>query len=170
MNAGGRVTSENPGHWFKAGSGLLVSGLALALFFLQTGIDRYRTQTASAWTVLGMAGQGWLVGTLGVLVWATLVWALARACGKPIGWFWVLQSYGWCYAPTLVSGCLGLFFSGLLGWHTALTFGLGAVVMACSPITEFHHKLTHGHQGLSVLLTVLSEGLVLLGWGILAAR
>lgn len=170
MSAGNPATIEKRGHWFKATTGLAVSGIAFGLFFLQTGLDRYRTGTSSVGTVLLLGLEGWLLGTLGVTAWASLVWALSRTCGVSLRWLWVLQSYGWCYGPVLISGVIGLLMSLVLGWNTAMTFGLGAMVMAASALYEFHHKLTGGRALLCIPLTVTGGGLVLWIWERLATR
>lgn len=72
---------------------LLVSGLSFTLFFLQTGLDMYRTGQLEVSTVVLITLLGLLYGTAGVALIAVLAWALSQASERNYTINWAISSF-----------------------------------------------------------------------------
>lgn len=141
-----------------------VSGLAFLLFFLQTGIDRAREGQIGARSVAVLASIGLLFGTLGVAVVATVGWTCARALGGRSRFGDAVRAFGLAYSPTLVYAAIGLLFNLLLGWNTALAFGVTGLLWALGPMIAALEDMVGGHSGRAAAIAAVCGLLVLLGW------
>jgi hypothetical protein len=72
-------------------------------------------------------------------------------------------------APALIYGVCGLVFS-LLGWRTAVAFGVTGVLWALSPLMAINDELTGQHKFASGLLTAVLGCIILTGWVLLGTR
>lgn len=147
--------------WFFS---LLVSGLAFLLFFIQTGLDLYKTGQQGIGFVLLSAGAGAVYGItiipfLGLLIWLVLK---AAKCEKGPGW--AVSSFCLSYSGALIYGIMGLVFSLALGWRTSIAFGVTGVLWATGPIIAGIREMTAGKNALGILLSTLAGAAVLFSW------
>ena len=146
---------------------LFVSGAAFGLFFLQTGLDRLSAGTAD-WAGVGLlAALGCVFGTLGVLSLALVAWILLSLGGSKASPKDVIRAFALAYSPTLVAVSLGLVAHLLLGWRTAVAFGVTGVLWALGPINSTLRRMSGGRTLLSLALASACGALLLLGWGLL---
>ena len=149
--------------WFFS---LAVSALAFALFFLQTGLDLYRTGQKQLAFALGSAGAGAVYGATVIPLLAAAVWAILKITrtDKPIGW--AVSSFCLSYSGALVYGLAGLFFSLLWGWKTSVAFGVTGVLWATGPLIVAVREMTGGNSALSVFFATVAGLAVLLTWSV----
>lgn len=149
--------------WFFS---LAVSALAFALFFLQTGLDLYRTGQKQLVFALGSAGAGAVYGETVIPLLAAAVWAILKITrtDKPIGW--AVSSFCLSYSGALVYGLVGLLFSLLWGWKTSVAFGVTGVLWATGPLIVAVREMTGGNLVLSVFFATVAGLVVLLTWSV----
>jgi hypothetical protein len=152
--------------WFLA---LAVSGVAFGLFFLQTALDRYDADTMwdSTFGLITMPLVGLLNGVLGVPALALVAWLVLRVAGSEAKPREVIRAFGLAYSPTLIALLLGLAAYVLLGWRTAVAFGVAGVLWALGPINATLRRLSGGKLLLSIVLASICDALLLLGWALL---
>jgi hypothetical protein len=141
-----------------------VSGSAFALFMLQAGLDRLRAGASEATTVAFLVLLGILFGTVGVTAVALIDWLalkLFRSDATPGA---VVRACALSYSPTLVYVALGLAANLLLGWRTAVAFGVTGVLWSLGPLTNALQSMAGGRLGVSLILATLSGLAVLAGW------
>ena len=66
-------------------------------------------------------------------------------------------------------GLLGLLANLLLGWNTALAFGITGVLWALGPMLAAVKELTAGKTWVSIVVSTVCGALVLLGWAWVSA-
>jgi hypothetical protein len=169
MTAPAQILREHARRW-PPGVSLVVSGSAFALFFLQTGLDQLRTGKASAAQVAELTLLGAVYGVVGIALVATVAWVLTRPFeqGKPLAW--AIQAYTLAYAPALVYGLVGMLFSLLAGWRTAVAFGVTGALWALYPMMAVNDELTGQRRPASATLTAVLGCIVLVGWTLLGTR
>ena len=138
-----------------------IPALAFALFFLQTALDLDRSG------VLGPFVGGAMIGALGVPLLALLVWVVTRPLGGTETLAWTVRAFGLAYAPALVYGVCGLAANVILGWHTALAFGVTGVLWTISPLFTALRRMTGERRRLSMILATMVGLVVLLAWSTL---
>lgn len=144
---------------------LTVSGLAFLLFFLQTGLDLGRAGHADNHRIAVLAFTGLLYGTLGIALVGSAAWLLTRPFHQPpraVGW--VVRAFCLGYSAALVYGVLGLGANLLLGWNTAIAFGVTGVLWALGPMTGTIKELIADKPWVAVAVATLCGGVVLFGW------
>ncbi len=138
---------------------LSISGLSFTLFFMQTGLDLFRSGQADAGTVVLMALLGLLYGTAGIALLAVMVWALAQAAERNITMEWAISTFALGYSATFIYAASGLIFS--------LAFGVTGLLWALRP-TMFTIKLMSGERvAFSIAMTTLCGAILLIGWSFL---
>ncbi len=163
----------NPGSVVEAAAGkspvgaLAISGAAFALFFFQTGLDVARQTGAGIGAAGVLAAIGAAYGTLGMAVIALMAWALCLPFKSGHSPMWAVRAFGVAYSPALLYALLGLPFNLLLGWNTALSFGVTGVLWAFSPTMSTLKSMTNGSLGASALYATITGGLLLFGWSFL---
>lgn len=147
--------------WFFS---LAVSALAFALFFLQTGLDLYRTGQKQLGFVLGSAGAGAVYGATAIPLLAIAVWMFLKIgrTDKPVGW--AISSFCLRYSGAFIYGLLGLVFSLAFGWKTAVAFGVTGVLWATGPLITAVREMTGGNTALGVLFASAVGLVVLITW------
>jgi hypothetical protein len=162
IDPGGALKRRLAGTSFAVALG--ISGLAFALFFLQTGIDRAHEGQigGAAVAVLGLFGL--IYGSLGIAMVGLLGWAGARAMGGSGSAGDAVRAFGLAYSPTLIYTVFGLLFNLLLGWNTAVAFGVTGVLWALGPITSALKEMVGGRTWPATLLATACGLLVLVGW------
>jgi len=143
-----------------------VSASAFGLFFLQTGLDLYRTGQQTLGFALGAAGVGALYGVALVPLLAVLTWLPLRALKTDKPLTWAIASFCLSYSGALVYGLMGLLFSLLWGWKTAVAFGVTGVLWATGPLIVAIREMTGGNNALSVCFATLAGVTVLLTWSV----
>ena len=165
----------NPGQVLAQGLGkvswpfaLSVSGAAFALFFFQTGLDRWHVSSLSAVRCLLLALMGAAYGTVGIAAIGLVAWALSKLIGgeQPPGW--VIRAIALSYSSALVYAAVGIVFNLGFKWNTSLAFGVTGVLWALGPMMAVFRQLSKGKIAASVVLATICGALVLLGWGALA--
>lgn len=145
---------------------LLVSGLAFALFFLQTGLDLYKTGQKGMGYVLLSAGGGFAYGVVAIPLISVIAWVVLKAAKSDKDILWTISSFCLSYSGALVYGILGLVFSLVLGWRTSVAFGVSGVLWAIGPMIITTREMTGGKIGVSVPVATVFSGLVLISWAI----
>ena len=165
----------NPGQVVAQGLGKLswpfalsVSGAAFALFFFQTGLDRWHVDKLSAVRCLLLGLLGGVYGTVGIAAIGLVAWALSKLIGgdRPPGW--VIRAIALSYSSALVYATVGLVFNFGFKWNTSLAFGVTGVLWALGPMMAVFRQICKGNRAGSIVLATICGALVLLGWGALA--
>ncbi|MBL0085230.1 MAG: YIP1 family protein [Ideonella sp.] len=161
----------NPGGLLKARladtglmAALAVSGLAFTLFFLQTGLDRARSGQIRLESVGVLAAAGLVLGTAGVAITALVGWVGCKLLGSKAPLGEALRAFGLAYSPTLVYAVMGLAVNLLLGWNTAVAFGVTGLLWALGPMIVALKDMVDGHSGRAAAIATVCGLLVLFGW------
>jgi hypothetical protein len=146
---------------------ILVSGLSFTLFFMQTGLDMFKTGQIEVSTVILITLLGLFYGTVGVALIAVLAWALSQASERNYTIDWAISSFSLGYSATLVYALLGVIFSITLGWKTAVAFGVTGVLWALRPSLFTIRQMSGDRIAFSIALTTLCGAILLFGWALL---
>lgn len=146
---------------------ILVSGLAFGLFFLQTGLDLYKTGQKSLQFVAFLSVAGFLYGFMLIPILAFFIWIILKIAKSRDSLPQVISTFCLSYSGTLVYGLLGFIFSIALGWKTSVAFGVTGVLWAIGPMIVGIREMTNGKNGLSVSIATIISAFVLLSWSIL---
>lgn len=147
---------------------LIIPGSAFAIFFLQTGIDLYRTGSISMLRVLLIVLLGIIYGTTGVASLSAICFLITKSMGSTKDLNWTISTFALGYSGTLVYGLTGLIFSALLGWNTAVAFGVTGVLWALRPMMATIRHMTNGNTTISIILSTTCGTVLLLGWAFLS--
>lgn len=143
---------------------LLVSALAFLFFFLQTGLDLYKTGQQDLSFVLLSAATGALYGFTIIPFLGFLIWLVLKAAKSDKGPGWAISSFCLSYSGALIYGILGLAFSLALGWSTSVAFGVTGVLWATGPIIASIREMTAGKSVLGIFLATFAGAAVLFSW------
>jgi hypothetical protein len=152
-----------------------VSGTAFGLLFLQTGLDLLRvgqpTLPLLALTgplgVVGLCLLGVLYGTLGVSILGAIAFSITRPFGATLALGPTVRAIALGYSPALFYALLGVVANVLLGWNTAVAFGVTGLLWALGPMIATLRAMLGGQTRLSVILATVLGGIMLLGWAFL---
>jgi len=146
---------------------LIVPLLAFALFFLQIGLDQVQVGQADWGRPFALLILGALFGLLlGPLV-GGAGWLGTRPFGGQQSLVWAIRAFSLAYLPALVYGGMGLMANLLLGWHTAVSFGVTGVLWSMGPMLTTLRRMTDNRLGVSITLTTVCGLLVLAGWAVM---
>lgn len=146
---------------------LSISGLAFGLFFLQTGIDMLRAGQIDYSTVILITMLGIVYGTAGLALVALLAWSLARGSERQYDIAWAVSAFALGYSATLVYALIGLIFSLMFGWHTAVAFGVTGVLWALRPTIMTIRQMSGERVGFSIAVSTVCGAVLLFGWSLL---
>lgn len=146
---------------------IIISGLSFTLFFLQTGLDMFRSGQIEMSTVVLIAMLGLLYGTVGVALIAVMAWALSQAAERAYTIDWAISSFALGYSATLVYALSGIVFSLALGWKTAVAFGVTGVLWALRPTLFTIRQMSGDRVAFSITLATLCGAILLMGWAFL---
>lgn len=146
---------------------LLVSGTAFTFFFMQTGIDLYRTGNVGLSSVIIISMLGLIYGTLGIAMLASLSWLLSQAGQRNIPLEWAISSFSLGYSATLIYAVIGLLFSMIFGWRTSIAFGVTGVLWALRPNMATIKQMSGDKTGFSIALTTMCGIIILFAWALL---
>ncbi len=144
--------------------GIFVSTAAFCLFFLQTGLDLWKTGQKGLDFVFFSAGVGALYGLIVIPAVAVVAWVLLKAFKSDKGFKWTIASFCLSYSGALIYGSLGLIFSLFFQWRTAVAFGVTGVLWAIGPMIITVRAMTGGKIAVSVPVATIFSALVLLSW------
>lgn len=150
--------------WFFS---LLVSGLAFGLFFLQTGLDLYKTGQKEFVFALLSAGAGIVYGVIIIPILAAFIWIVLKIAKTDKSLGWAISSFCLSYSGALIYGVCGLAFSLLLGWRTSVAFGVTGVLWATGPIIMSIREMSGGKSILSIPLATIAGAAILFSWSYL---
>ncbi len=154
---------------------LAVSGAAFGLLFLQTGLDLLRADQPTL-PLLGLTGPlgvaslcliGVLYGTFGVALLGAVAFAITRPLGATLALGPTVRAIALGYSPALVYALFGVMANLLLGWNTAVAFGVTGMLWALGPTIATLRTMLAGRTGLSVILATVLGGFMLAGWAFL---
>jgi hypothetical protein len=146
---------------------LSISSLAFLLFFLQTGLDLFRTGQKGIGFILLLSLEGLLFGSVGIAALAMIAWGITKAFKGNKSLKWVISAFGLGYSSTLIFTFLGLLFSLILHWNTSVAFGVSGVLWATGSMIATVKEMSQDNTFLAVLIATICCGLLLLGWALL---
>ncbi|GAB6153215.1 hypothetical protein JCM17380_19650 [Desulfosporosinus burensis] len=143
---------------------LIVSGLAFGLFFIQTGLDLYKTGQKGVDFLLLSAGVGILYGVLLIPLLGFLMAVILKISksDKKIGQ--IISLFCLSYSGALIYGTLGIVFSLALGWKTSIAFGVSGVLWAIGPTIVTIREMTGGKNTMSIPIATIISGAILVSW------
>jgi hypothetical protein len=146
------------------GLAFTISGLAFGMLFLQTGLDLVRAGKADNNELIKLTLTGIAMGTIGVLIIASLAWAGAKLSGSENDLPFTLRAFGMAYSPALLYGICGLIVNLILHWNTAVAFGITGLLWALSPVAAVIRQLTRDKMVPALLITTLCGAAMMAGW------
>lgn len=163
INPAGVIKGAFSNKWYLS---VAVSAIAFALFFLQTGLDLYKTGQKGTGFVIFSAGTGLVYGLIVIPILGMVVWLVLKAAKTDKSVLEAVSAFCLSYSGALVYGVLGIIFSLVLGWKTSIAFGVTGVLWAIGPMMFTIRELTGGKNALSVPIASLVGALVLLSWSV----
>ena len=150
--------------WFFS---VIVAALAFGMFFLQTGLDLYKTGQKGTSYLLVSGGMGVVYGLVMIPLIAVLIWMVLKMMktDKPLKS--AVSSLCLSYSGALIYGILGLVFSLALGWKTSVAFGVTGVLWAIGPMILSIREMTGGKNALSIPIATIVSAVVLFSWSFL---
>ena len=154
---------------------LAVSGSAFGLLFLQTGLDLLRVGSptlpllgTTGWPgVIGLCLLGVVYGTAGLGLLGALAFALTRPFGATLALGPTVRALALGYSPALFYALFGVLANLLLGWNTAVAFGVTGLLWALGPMISTLRTMLGERPYLGVILATGLGGLMLFGWAFL---
>ena len=150
--------------WYLA---IIVSGLAFGLFFMQTGLDLYKTGLRGSSIIILSLGAGMAYGLIGIPLIGAILWVVLKMFKGDKSLTWTITSFSLSYSGAMIYGLFGLVFSLVFGWKTAIAFGVGGVLWATGPIITTIREITKGKSSLGIILATIIGALVLISWTLL---
>ncbi|BEP28009.1 hypothetical protein [Helicovermis profundi] len=144
--------------------GLIISGLAFAMFFLQTALDLLRTGQKGMDFVYFSVGIGAIYGVIVIPLISIIVWLLLKFTKSDKSITWTISSFCLSYSGALIYGTIGLIFSLFFSWKTAIAFGVTGVLWAIGPMIITVREMTNSKIVISVPIVTVFSGLVLVSW------
>lgn len=143
---------------------LAVSASAFALFFLQTGLDLYKTGQQGMQFVVLSAAAGILYGAAVIPLLGAVVWLILKLAKTEKSVKWGISSFCLSYSGSLIYGLFGIVFSLLLGWRTSVAFGVTGVLWATGPMIAAIREMTGGKAAAGIALSTIAGAFVLFSW------
>src|SRR5690606_8065461 len=125
INPAGALSGALSNKWYLS---VAVSALAFGLFFIQTGLDLYKTGQKDMSFVLFSVGTGIVYGLLVIPLLAAVIWIILKAVKTDKNLMETISSFCLSYSGALVYGVLGIIFSLALDWKTSVAFGVTGVL------------------------------------------
>lgn len=148
------------------GFSFAVSSAAFCLFFLQTGLDLYKTGQKEMGFVILSAVAGIAYGLLVIPLLGVAVWCMLRLAKSEKDLKWVVSSLCLSYSGALIYGITGLLFSLVFSWKTSVAFGATGVLWATGPMIVAIRATTDGKNAMSIPIATVVCGIVLLSWSL----
>lgn len=143
---------------------VLISGLAFALFFTQTGLDLFKTGQKPLSFIFVSLIVGFLYGTLMIPFLGAISYSFLKLgkTDKTIGE--IISCFCLSYCGALIYCVLGFLFSMILGWKTSVSFGVTGVLWAIGPMMVSIRDMLSGKTTISILLSTTVSAVVLISW------
>jgi len=143
-----------------------ISAVAFGLFFIQTGLDLYKTGQKGIGFVWFSVVAGILYGMVAIPIMGALIWVILKLskAGKDLKW--TISSFCLSYSGALIYGLVGIGFSLILGWKTSVVFGITGVLWAIGPMIITIRELTEGKNALSIPIATVVSACVLISWSL----
>ena len=141
-----------------------ISAAAFGLFFIQTGLDLYKTGQKELRFVWLSGTAGVLYGMIAIPIIGLIIWAVLKLSKSDKGLKWTTSSFCLSYSGALVYGILGMFFSIVFGWKTSVAFGVTGVLWAIGPMILSIREMTGGKNALSIPIATVVGVVVLISW------
>jgi hypothetical protein len=161
INPAGALRGAFANRWYLSAA---ISALAFGLFFVQTGLDLYKTGQKEMDFVLLSAGAGVVYGLIMIPLIGAVIWVIMKAAKTDKTLLQAISAFCLSYSGALIYGLLGIIFSLVLGWKTAVAFGVTGVLWAIGPMIFTIRELTGGKNALSVPLAAAVGAVVLVSW------
>jgi len=145
---------------------IVVSSIAFSLFFIQTGLDLYKTGQKGIEFVFISGISGMLYGMLIIPLFGVLAWLILKLSKTDKDIKWSISAICLSYSGALIFGIIGLGFSLFLNWKTSVAFGMTGVLWAIGPMVITIREMTNGAIKTSILLSTIINIIVLLTWSI----
>lgn len=149
--------------WFFS---VLISAAAFCLFFLQTGLDLYKTGQKEIWFVIFSAIAGAAYGLLVIPLLGVIIWGILKLTKSDKDLKWIISSFCLSYSGALIYGIIGIVFSILLAWKTSVAFGVTGVLWAIGPMIISIRATTDGKNTMSIPIATIVSIIVLLSWSL----
>lgn len=143
---------------------VVISAIAFFLFFLQTGLDLYKTGQKGIGFVILSAGAGAAYGLFVIPLLGGAIWAVLKLAKSGKDLKWVVTSFCLSYSGALIYCIVGLVFSLFLTWKTSVAFGVTGVLWAIGPMIVTIRATTEGKNILSIPIATVASAIVLLSW------
>lgn len=145
---------------------LIVSGLAFGLFFIQTGLDLFKSGQKGIDFVLLSAGVGIIYGLLLIPLLGFLVAVILKISKSDKKVVQIISLFCLGYSGALIYGTLGIVFSLVLGWKTSVAFGVSGVLWAIGPTIVTIREMTGGKNKMSIPIATIVSGAILVSWSL----
>jgi len=143
---------------------VLVSALAFGLFFIQTGLDLYKTGQKGIDFVWLSVTTGVLYGMVVIPVMGFFIWIILKLTKSDKTLKVAVSSFCLSYSGALIYGLIGIVFSLVLGWKTSVAFGVTGVLWAIGPMIIVIREMTDGKNSLSILIATGMSVIVITSW------
>ena len=140
--------------------------MAFALFFLQTGLDLYKTGQKGFSFVVFSGISGALYGVIFIPLIGALVWGILKLAKTDKDMKWSISSFCLSYSGAMVYGILGIVFSIVFAWKTSVAFGVTGVLWATGPMIFAIREMTDGKNKMSIPIATIVGAVVLLSWSL----
>jgi len=145
---------------------VIISAVAFGLFFIQTGLDLYKTGQKGIDFVYFSAGTGVLYGMIAIPVIGFFIWIILKLTKSDKSLKTTISSFCLSYSGALIYGLLGIVFSVVLGWKTSVAFGVTGVLWAIGPMIIVIREMTDGKNALSIPIATAVSAIVLISWSL----
>ncbi|MEJ5230253.1 MAG: YIP1 family protein [Pseudothermotoga sp.] len=143
---------------------LLVSALGFGLFFMQTGLDLFKTGQKSMNFVYTITAAGVVYGALFIPLLGVLLWIFLKIARSKASFKETISAMCLSYSSLLVYTLFGIIFSVFLNWRTSVVFGTSGVVWSMGTLMGTIRQLSNGKIALSVFLATIFGVVVLFSW------
>lgn len=142
----------------------LISGLAIGFFFLQTGLDLYKTGQKAMNHVYMMTGIGFLYGVLVVPSFGILLWIFLKMSRSKFTLRQILSATCLSYSSLLIYSIFGLLFSIFFNWRTSIAFGATGAIWSIGSLIGTIKRLSNSKTGLAIFLATIFGTVLLFSW------
>ncbi len=143
---------------------LLISGLAFAFFFLQTGLDLYKTGQKDLNYAYTMSGVGFLYGALVIPFFGILFWIFLKMTRSRFSFKKVVSATCLSYSGLFIYSIFGLIFSVFFGWRTSVAFGATGAVWSIGSLIGTVRQLSNSRTSLAIFLATIFGTMILFSW------
>ena len=145
---------------------VLISALAFGLFFIQTGLDLYKTGQKEMNFVVLSTFTGVLYGAIFIPILAIIMWLILKLSKSNKDLKSTISTFCLSYSGAFIYGISGIVFSIVFGWKTSVAFGVTGVLWAIGPMIISIREMTDGKNALSIPIATIVSVIVLTTWSL----